>query len=192
MIGPLESVRDPRGVVVHLGRLVLLYGIATLVFGCSATARSSSMVPESLSAGRGFDRSVAIEVTGSSGEGTDLISDEEFESALRAALAKANTFSAATDASTSDYDLQVVLLSQNNPIFGGNMRSVLDTVWILTDKGEGAVVWKKGIHTEFTASYGEAFVGATRLRIAVEGAARENIRDGILALSELELEPESP
>lgn len=39
----------------------------------------------------------------------------------------------------------------------------------------GASVWRKTIRSTYEAPTSEAFVGATRLRKATEGAARENI-----------------
>ena len=43
------------------------------------------------------------------------------------------------------------------------------------------------MESSFTATTGDAFAGVTRLRIATEGAAQENIRLGIKKLSQLNL-----
>ena len=145
------------------------------------------MVPPSLPRAEGPAPAAIVEVTGSSGEGFDLISNEDFAEALTEALQKANVLSVTTSSGGAAYRLQVVLLSQDNPAMGFNMRSGLATAWILTDSGTGTVVWKKGVHTDGEASYGEAFAGATRLQIAVEEAARENIKEGIRQLAELDL-----
>ena len=47
----------------------------------------------------------------------------------------------------------------------------------------GSTVWQRTIDSTHTATPGEAFVGVTRLRMATEGAARENIRQALKALS---------
>jgi hypothetical protein len=43
------------------------------------------------------------------------------------------------------------------------------------------------LKASYTATMGDAFIAATRLRLATEGAARENIRLGLKKLSQLKL-----
>jgi hypothetical protein len=50
-----------------------------------------------------------------------------------------------------------------------------------------SVVWRKPITSTFTAGMGDAFAGVTRLRMAVEGAARANIAQGLKEISDLKL-----
>jgi hypothetical protein len=45
----------------------------------------------------------------------------------------------------------------------------------------------QSIKSSHTATMGQAFAGVTRLRLAVEGAARENIQLGLMAISRLQL-----
>ena len=47
---------------------------------------------------------------------------------------------------------------------------------------------RESIKSSHTATMGDAFIGVTRLRLAVEGAVRENIRQGILEISKLNIE----
>jgi hypothetical protein len=49
-------------------------------------------------------------------------------------------------------------------------------------------VWRKAISSAYTAAFSEAFIGATRLRMATEGAARKNIEQVMQELSNLHLE----
>jgi hypothetical protein len=49
-------------------------------------------------------------------------------------------------------------------------------------------VWHKTITSSYTAPFSAAFVGVTRLRLAMEGAARKNIEQAIQDISQLRLE----
>ena len=67
------------------------------------------------------------------------------------------------------------------------MTATIETSWTLTRLSDHAVIWQKSITTSHTAKTGEAFAGVTRLRLATEGAARDNIQDAITHLSLLPL-----
>jgi hypothetical protein len=58
---------------------------------------------------------------------------------------------------------------------------------VLTDTQSSKAVWSKNIESEYTAKPGEAFAGIKRLRLANEGAARENIRQAIAAMAAMAL-----
>ena len=48
-----------------------------------------------------------------------------------------------------------------------------------------SVVMRRVVKSENTASMGESIVAVTRLRLAVEGAVRKNIAEGLQAISAL-------
>jgi hypothetical protein len=60
---------------------------------------------------------------------------------------------------------------------------------VLTRNATGEDVFRANISSQYTAKTGAAFDGSTRLRLAEEGAARENIKLGVLRLSQLSLTP---
>jgi hypothetical protein len=51
----------------------------------------------------------------------------------------------------------------------------------------GNAVMKESIKSSHTASAGEAFAAVTRIRMAVEGAAEDNIRQGLQKIANLPL-----
>jgi hypothetical protein len=64
----------------------------------------------------------------------------------------------------------------------------MSTQWRLVRVSDNQEVFSDAVRKEFTATVGDAFVGVTRLRLASEGAARENIKEGIRLISELKLQ----
>ena len=60
-----------------------------------------------------------------------------------------------------------------------------DDVWEIQSRGEKLLA--ETVTASHTARTGEAFMGATRLRLAIEGAARENIRLLLARLQQLDI-----
>jgi len=63
----------------------------------------------------------------------------------------------------------------------------METAWSLQRTSDRSIVMRKAIQSSGTATMGDAFVGVTRLRLAVENAARENIKQGLKEIAELKL-----
>ena len=71
----------------------------------------------------------------------------------------------------------------SKPVFGWAFTVELEVAWSLTDRRDGTVLLRRAIVSSGTASVADAFVGATRLRLAVEAAARSNIEQMLRGLS---------
>jgi nicotinamide mononucleotide (NMN) deamidase PncC len=63
----------------------------------------------------------------------------------------------------------------------------MEAGWKLTKVADNSVVMREAITSTYTANMSESFVGVTRLRLAVEGAARSNIAQGMQAVAALNL-----
>ena len=59
--------------------------------------------------------------------------------------------------------------------------------YVLTERASGKTVYTKTITLPYTAKFSDAFAGYERLRLANEGAARENIKQLIDELIALKL-----
>jgi hypothetical protein len=71
-------------------------------------------------------------------------------------------------------------------MFGGSFTVKMEAGWTLK-RASGATVWQESIKSEHTATMGDAMVGVTRLRLATEGAARNNIATGLAKIGQLNL-----
>lgn len=164
---------------------------ALFLGGCVSNANSTSMVPTSLPAVIKHAGSVSLNVTGSpqvSSMGTALIKTDDFAEAIKVALTQSEVFAKVAPAGQADdFHLEVVLVRIDQPMFGLNMTVTVESNWILTRTGDKSVIWQKAVISTYTAKVGEAFVGATRVRLANEGAARTNIQDAIALLGALTL-----
>jgi hypothetical protein len=115
------------------------------------------------------------------------IDSVSFKSALHIALQNSQVLYLADANQATDYSLSVLLLYQEQPSFGLDMTVSLTVRYYITDNKTDKTIWTKDIPTSFTATMGDAFVGATRLTMANEGAVRENIKSFIIELSKLKL-----
>ena len=164
---------------------------ALLLSGCASAANSAAMTwttragiePKA-------EASVAVSVTG--GKGTNPmwssnITSEDFAAALRSSIVATDLFKKVLAVEAADYRIDVLLVRSEKPIGGVSMSVSLTANWKLSRRSDGSVVWEKTIANQYTAPLKSALVGATRLRKALEGAARENIGLALRAISEAKL-----
>ncbi len=161
--------------------------IASLLGGCTSPALTSAMVPTSLGAVTKHIESLSINVTGGA-EAMAQISNADFSAALGQAIQQSGLFAQIKPmGSTGAYHLEVSIVRLQQPMMGFSMTATLETNWTLSRVSDHNVIWQKAITTSHTAKTSEAFVGATRVRLATEGAARDNIQDALGQLSAVAL-----
>jgi hypothetical protein len=135
--------------------------------------------------------SLAVSVIGgreTSAVGASQISNEDFAQALKDSIGNSGLFSGIGDANGSRYQLNAFISRLNQPLIGFSMTVTMEVSYTLFDSQAKKSIWEKSITSEHTASPGEAFAGVKRLRIATEGAARQNIESLIRELAKLNLE----
>ena len=174
----------------RLSFLCLLASWAILS-GCSTPATSKSMVVSTFSLQKVFPYSVSVNVLGGKETGAmdkSQISNEAFMQAIEDSLYKSGLFSEIIHGKNADYLLNVMIFNLTQPSFGFSFTVKMEAVWSLAHADSQKVLMKESIRSSFTATMGEAFAAVTRLRLATEGAAQENIRLGIKKLSQLNLQ----
>jgi hypothetical protein len=107
--------------------------------------------------------------------------------AIADSLYKSGLFSKIIHGKNADYLLNVMIFNLAQPSFGFSFTVKMEAVWSLAHADSKKVLMRESVRSSFTATTGDAFAGVTRLRIATEGAAQENIRLGIKKLSQLNL-----
>ena len=81
-------------------------------------------------------------------------------------------------------------MSVAQPLLGLDMTVTTHVRYTLKDTQSGSVVLDKMLVASYTATVGDAFVGAKRLRLANEGSARKNIGLFLEELSKLKIKPQ--
>jgi hypothetical protein len=141
------------------------------------------MVPESFGSLKHFNKTVqvVVDTTKANDHFKNWVVDAEFRSAIEQSLLKAKLFSG-LGPTGSDYQLRVTVTSVAN-FWGLDARLAVNTTWEVIDLERQTPLWKDVVQSEATATIGDAFGGAARVKIAYERALKENIRAGIKQLS---------
>jgi hypothetical protein len=162
---------------------------AALIGGCASGSKPDAMVAQVVAPVHKNDGDVSIAVSGgkeTSKMGASQISNDAFAQALRESIERAALFSkVATDGAR--YRLTSFIGKVDQPMFGFSFTVKMEVSYALKDTKSGSTVWTKDVHSEYTATTGQAFAAVERLRLANEGAARENIRQALTEMAALTL-----
>jgi len=171
--------------------LLLLVGIAIGLSGCASPASKDAMIAHDIPIVQHHRKTVAISTQGGSDTGaldSSNVSNSDFAKSIEESVIENGLFTRVIHDNGSDYLLNVTIINMSKPVFGGNLTVSMEAAWSLSDPITKKFVMRESIKSSHTATMGEAFAGVTRLRLAVEGAVRENIRQGIMAISKLNIE----
>lgn len=100
------------------------------------------------------------------------IGSNEFEQALEISLRAVGLLA---DRQAGNYTLTAHLESVDQPFIGLDMTVTASVSYVVSERTTGKDVFKRTFAVPYTASFGDAFVGVERLRLANEGAIRANI-----------------
>ncbi|RBA23975.1 hypothetical protein [Herminiimonas fonticola] len=172
-----------------LSAAALVFAVSMLG-GCAAPSTSKGMTPDSIKTTNKHAKSVSVNVAG--GKETDKIgksqiADTAFSQALVDSINNSKTFSSVIQGKGADYLLTVSIFNIDQPSFGFSFTVKMEAGWSLQRADTGAVVWQESIKSEHTATTSDAFAGVERLRLANEGAAKNNISQGLSKISALKL-----
>lgn len=176
--------------IAPLVLLIILVSAIGWLSGCASPAATKAMVPSSIPAMQAYPYTVSVRTQGGSETGaidTPNISNDDFAKAIEESIIKSGLFTQVVHAKDSDYMINVSIVYISKPLFGASFTVNMETGWSLVNTVGKDSVMRESIKSSFTATTGDAFGANTRLRLAVEGAARENIRLGLIAISKLQL-----
>lgn len=161
----------------------------SVLAGCASPSTSQGMTPAAIQTTNKHAQSVSVAVAGgkeTESTGKSQISDSAFTQALVDSINSSKTFSSVIQGKGADYQLSVTMFSMEQPSFGLSFTVKLEAGWSLK-RADGSVVWQESIKSEHTSTPGDAFAAVERLRLATEGAAKENIAQGLSKISALKL-----
>lgn len=171
-------------------RFATLVILGAVLAGCAAPVARQDMVPADIVVARQHPYSVLVRTSGGSETGamdSSNISDADLKAAIEDSIGKSRVFKAVVQGSDGDYELNVRIVMLSKPLFGTTFTVELETAWSLVRVADRSVVMRKSFLTKGVATMDEAFAGVTRLRLAVEKAARENVAQGLRAIGDLNL-----
>ncbi len=164
--------------------LVLAVIIGAVLMLSAMTSSKEVMNPEIKSKGASeHPIPIALTVRGASAG----IQPAYFEQALVDEIVANNLFSDLGTDSNKPFLLNIRIIRVEAPSFALNMTVDMNAVWELSHESNGRILTEK-IHSTYTGGVFEGgIIGANRVRVAAEGAARANIRAGLEMIALLDL-----
>ncbi|MDQ6685177.1 MAG: hypothetical protein M3Z16_08620 [Pseudomonadota bacterium] len=173
-----------------LGLLCALAGPLVLGGCASADKRAMTVDAKTTTVAKHHPYTVGVLTAGgvaTGGGGNADITSDDLKAAIEASIKSTQVFREVVEGKTGQYLLEVNLVNMTRPSFGFSFTVEVELAWTLTRSSDGKVVLRKSIPSTYTAGAGDAFAGAVRLRMAVEGAARANIALGMKEIGSLDL-----
>ena len=162
---------------------------ASMLFlaGCASNATISGMTYHGpISQNKVLKENIGISnVKGgfeTSSMGRSQINNKNLNKALKNSLIASKLYD-----SSGKYVLSSKIEKMDQPYAGIDMTVLMSVLYHLEDKSTHKQVFHRTIKSKYTATMGDAFVGTTRLRLANEGAAKNNIKQLIEALNDLKI-----
>lgn len=178
------SDRAPRGLAAALLSAALLLG------GCSAVAERAAMEPANPArAARAIGSTVQVQVSGGNADagGNFGLRSDDFKAAVEVALQRSGLFErvASAPGGGAAYTLAATLIEVRQPPGGFTMTSEVEVGWSLVRLADNHVLMRRSLATSHTMGVSDAFSGAKRVRMTLEGAARKNIEALLQELAKL-------
>ncbi|WEM41137.1 hypothetical protein PTW35_10840 [Photobacterium sp. DA100] len=169
---------------------VLIAG--SLLFGCASPAQVENMKIDD-SVNMTFDEKLTNAIAVNQVDGgeetnplwTSEIGNAEFESALKHSL---QLLTLIAKDGQPEYELSAQLMEVDQPSFGLDMEVTSSIRYVLIEKSSQDVVFDEVIVAPYTATFGDAFSGVERLRMANEGSAKSNITHFLEKLTGLNID----
>lgn len=176
-----------KAVVQRLGLFALIAAVIGLA-GCASGAHKENMVAAPVASTKKLPYSVAVDARGGAETGTmdsSNVSNADLKAAIESSIAKSSLFKSVVQGKNGDYELTVTVIQLSKPMFGGAFTVTMETGWSLIKTSDKRIVMRKSIKSSHTAELSDSLVGVTRLRLALEGAVRNSIAQGLQEISAL-------
>lgn len=115
------------------------------------------------------------------------IANADLKAAIESSITQSALFKSVLQEKGGDYELTVTVTQLSKPLFGASFTVTMEAGWVLVRASDKSIVLRQVVKSQHTATMGDALVGVERLRLAVEGAARSNIAQGMQAIAVLNL-----
>ena len=164
-------------------------GAVLVLGGCATAAHKENMAAAApLTPVKKLPYSVSVTAAGGQETGaldSSNVANADLKAAIEESISRSSLFKSVVQGKNGDYDLVVTVTQLDKPLFGASFTVTVEAGWSLVRASDKSVVMRKAIKTSHTAAMGDSLVGTTRLRLAVEGAVRKNISEGLQAISAL-------
>ena len=165
-----------NGYARFLAGCLVLAGLSACASGARNAAMTVPVAPNQIVTDTSLIKhAIAVgEVSGGT-ETNPLWKSDVSNAAFKSALEDSLALSVLKGGPTAPYTLNAKLVSLHQPFAGLDMTVTSTVQYTLLATGQTKPVMDETVVTPYTANFSDAFLGMERLRLANEGAMRENI-----------------
>lgn len=167
-----------------MNKLILPMALAIALSGCATSARVDQMTARKIEASKiASDAPLKGDLSlGGVSRGTSTspswnsrVGEGEFRQALEQSLSAVRLL--ASDQDKASYVLSAALVRLERPLIGLDLKVTADVDYSVEERSTGRKVFSKTVSSSFTGTFSDAALAFERLKIANEGAVRENIEE---------------
>ncbi len=173
--------------IIHSILLFLFILLTFAIQGCSVNPVASDMVGE-IAIVKNHPYTVSLELQGDEGDGfleTTFIRTLDLRAAIETSIIQSKLFTKIVQ-TNADYCLKIDADVQA-PEGGYVYTAAVGGVWLLSNCTTNNVVMDEFIRTSDTKTFGDAFNGNTRMRLALGEASKKFIEEGLNKITKLDL-----
>lgn len=177
--------------MLRLVRVSIGFALFAQLIGCAAPFNAGNMVPDHVTLVHRLSGDVSVTVAGnreSSAVGASEISNDAFAQAIGNALDRFGLFTKVEPAGAVARYKLIAFVGQTDQQLEGPAQTVkMKVSYQLVDAPTGNTLWAQNVQSRYTATEGGYLAVVKRLRLANEGAARDNIQQMLHGISTLEI-----
>ena len=173
----------------NIYKMLLVFIIMIVYAGCAQKAETSKMIPEKTdytyeeSIKNNIDVGNVFGGRSTNSMGASQIDNYSFKKAILLSLKQEGLYQ-----ENSQYRLEVSIINLDQPLIGLDMTVIMNVQYTLIDDKNDKIIWRELVAESYTATFSDAFVGITRLKLANEGTAKKNINMLLKKLSKLKIQ----
>lgn len=162
-------------------RRLLLLAAGSALVGCASAPEPKAMQARAAAPARATPAPGSVQVTISGGSESGAldgpwISAPDFKTAVESSLMQARAFEGLAEGAAARYALGGNIVRVTRPMWGLNFEVTAEIGWSLVDRRQGdRILLRKALTSTGAATVSDTLVGAKRIRMAVEAAARASI-----------------
>ena len=173
--------------VPNIIKLAMIMLFVALAAGCSMSNIEPDEITSNVQIVKHHQGSVSVKVVGGEEKEDQLrLTNASVKEAVEAAIKKSKLFSGISNGK-SDYRVDVIINSVNQPAFGFTMTVTVEASWIVTRLSDNKLIWRKAISSSRTLGVSDEAGGLARVRRATGEAAGLNIEKAFAEISKLNL-----
>ena len=172
-------------VLSHRSILLAFPLTVLLLTGCvAAPIKRADITPTNFNVGRIHPQNIVVSTSFKCSPVENDFNTQMLRAAIVDGINSSGLFRQAASGGQADYQLDVSMLSLQQPDSGFTMRSSVEMLWTLTQVQDAKEVFRADVVSEYSQNAFNTFWGSIRWYNVMRGAIKKNVQEGIERLTQ--------